>query len=113
MTVRDLVARQPEDREVELLVVTAEAGDQVVTAEDQVGPLEVIGDLPRGAAGGLTPEAAQVVQEALVVQEVQEVQAAQAAAGTDQKTMKMMEKVEAVVGRRVTRVILLRRSTRC
>ena len=39
---------------VATVVVTAEAGDQVVTAEDQVAPLEVIGDLPRGAGGGLT-----------------------------------------------------------
>ena len=109
-TVRVLVVRQPEDREVELLVGMAEEEDQVVTAEHQAGPQEVTGDPPRGAAEDPTPEEAQVVQEALVAQEVL---VAQAAAEMDRRMTRTMEKVEAVAGRRVIRVILGRRLTRC
>ena len=110
VTVQVLVVRQPEDREVELLVGMAEEEDQVVTAEDQAGPREATGDPPRGAAEDLTPEEARVVQEALVVQEAPE---AQAAAETGQRTTRMMKKTEAAVGRRVIRTTSGRRSMRC
>ena len=110
VAVRGLEARQPEDREVELLVGMAEEEDQVVAAEGQADPQEVTGDLPRGATEDLTLGEVQVVRAALVVQEVP---AAQATAEMGQRMMRMMEKIKAVVGRRVTRVISVRRSMRC
>ena len=104
------MVRQPEGQEAELLAGMAEEEDQVVTAEDRVGPQEVRDYPPRDAAEDPTPEEARVVQEALVVQEAPE---AQAAAETDRRMTRAMETIEAVVGRRVIGVISGRRSMRC
>ena len=85
--VRDLVVRQPEDREGEPPVVTVEAEDQVVTADGLVEPLGAIGDLTRGASGDPTLEAVRVARAALVVQEGLVVPAAET---TQRITKKMM-----------------------
>ena len=84
--VRDLVVRQPEDREEEPPVVMAEAEGQVVTADGLVEALGVIGDLTRGASGDPTPEAVRVARAALEVQEALVVPAAE----TTQRIMKKM-----------------------
>ena len=109
MTVRDLVARQPEDREVELLVVAAEAGDQVVTVGGPVEVREVVDDLPWGAGEGPTLGEVRVVQEA---PEVQGALAALVAETTRRITTKTMRTDQVGVDPLMTQMISVQRCTR-